>query len=70
MGNDMVTNNRYQVSLVNRRTRKVERRTSECSFEWGSTTVGDASATCVDGRQRDGVVMARDKIVDRDHRPT
>lgn len=34
-----------------------------------STTVEDASATCEDGRRRDGVAEARGRIVDRGHRP-
>lgn len=68
-GNDRVASKWCLASRANRRTRTVERRASECSFEWGSTTVGDASATCVDGRQRDGAVEARGRTADRDRRP-
>lgn len=52
-----------------RRIREYDRRTSERRFKVDSTTVEDASATCEDGRRRDGVAEARGRIVDRGHRP-
>lgn len=52
-----------------RRIREYDRRTSEHRFKVDSTTVEDASATCEDGRRRDGVAEARGRIVDRGHRP-
>lgn len=51
------------------RTREHGRRTSERRFKGDSTTVEDASATCEDGRRRDGVAEARDRTADRGHRP-
>lgn len=52
-----------------RRIREYDRRTSERRFKVDSTTVEDASATCEDGRRRDGVAEVRGRIVDRGHRP-